>query len=523
MLMNIEILKRISTRFTHMAKVLRSSAGPIKCFLISAILATSGCAQILSKWDLSLPEKLVVKEENKFVEKIKKPIIVVRWPAILDNRALNSIIDIQYDFIQRVTGNNLRGIVDYTLLPDLLPHITTFYSADLYFSIRRAVPNAVILLEPTLLQGVSRNKISDKPIADISIPADFVVDIAVDQSASHVAFVSGGFYFSLRGIPALSTNCGLYIAMEHNFPKIDDKDPSKCSSYYAHMAPMNIWWSGVSNKSEIWPITISEKLPPSSVYTIRYPLLADSNHGAFNSSIPAYVGRGRPDSPKDAEEAPVHPYIENFAKTIALAVQSVPIARENSKAMAEYAEYFDKELSDKLRVGATLSIVEDKNFRLLKRLLDSELSVRAKHDEKIAREISAGDFGQSFRDIRLQMYKEYDKRMLKTWTSVARAAALHGALINNANSTQALIGAENSTINQFNNEMAAIGREYYKFIAPMVADFEAAAIDAGNGLVTIKANDQAVLRTALIDVYRKHKVVPKANPRDTQSSRSATK
>lgn len=503
---NVEIKKYINVKFGHVAKAGRLGMGAIKYFFIIAVLALSGCAQILSKWDLSIPEKLLVKQNIKFDEKDKKPIIVVRWPAILDDRARGSIVNNQYNFIQRVTGNNLRGIVDYTLLPELLPSITTFYSADLYFAIRQAFPNSVILLEPTLLQGVGLNKIYDKPLADVSIPADFVVDITVDQSASHVAFVSGSFYFSLRGIPALSTNCGIYIAMEQNFPKIDDKGLSKCSSYNAHMAPMNIWWSGLSNKSDNWPLAISEKLPPSSAYTIRYPLLADSNHGAFSSSIPAYVNQERPDSPNNTEGAPVHPYIENFAKTIVLAVQSVQIARDSPKALAEYAEYFDKELSEKLRVGATLSAVDDKNVRLLKRLLDAELSVRAKHDENVAKEITAGNFGQSFRDIRLQMYKEYDKRMLKTWTSVASGVALHGALINNANSAQALIGAENTTINQFNSEMAAIGRDYYKSIAPLIEGFESAAIEIGNGLVTIRAKDQAALRNALIELYRKHKV-----------------
>lgn len=516
---NFEIQKHINMGFKHVAKSLRSGEGLIKCFIIFAVLAISGCAQILSKWDLSIPEKLIVKEKGESVEKYKKPIIVVRWPAILDDKARGSIVNIQYNFIQRVTGNNLRGIVDYTLLPELLPSITTFYSADLYFAIRQAFPNSIILLEPTLLQGVGFNNIHDKPLADISIPADFVVDITVDQSASHVAFVSGAFYFSLRGSPALSTNCGIYIAMEQNFPKIDDKALSKCSSYNAHVAPMNIWWSGLSNKSDNWPIAISEKLPPSSAYTIRYPLLADSNHGAFGATVPAYVNQEPPDSPKNAEKSAVHPYLENFAKTIVLAIQSVQIARDNPKALAEYAEYFDKELSEKLRVGATLSAVDDKNVRLLKRLLDSELSVRAKHDESVAREISAGNFGQSFRDIRLQMYKEYDKRMLKTWASVASAAALHGALINNANSAQALVGAENSTINQFNSEMAAIGRDYYKSIAPMVEGFESAAVEAGNGLVTIRAKNQVALRNALIDVYRKHKVLTKENSKDNKSSR----
>ncbi|PZA15954.1 hypothetical protein DNK49_14570 [Azoarcus communis] len=500
------------SRSVYMAKVARIHSASAKIMSFCAILASTGCAQLLSKWNLSIPEKLVVQERKQVEGTSRKPIIVVRWPAILDKKAHDSIVNIQYAYVKQVTGNDLRGIVDYTQLPELLPYATTFYAADLYFAIRRAYPEAIVLLEPTLLQGASRNRIIDRPLADISIPIDLVADITVDQSATHSALVSGAFYFSLRGSPGLSTNCGVYVAMEYNFPKGEEVNSSRCTSFSAHDTPFSMWWSGTSYRSDKWLLKISDALPASTSYTLRYPLLSEANHGAFSATVPPYVAQDRPASPAEAQNAPLQPYIENFGKTIALAAQFIPVSRENGKALAEYTAYFDKQLSDALRTGATLTTAEEVNLKFIRRILDSELLVRAKHDEEVARQISAGDFGQAFRDVRLQMYAEYGKKMQRTWTSVVGAVALHGALLENSKTPTALVGAENATVDQFNSELAAQGRDYYKSIAPMIAELDSAAVDVGNRLVTIRTNDQAALRAALVNVYKTNSVAEKPHP-----------
>ena len=475
----------------------------IKFIYIVFLLALGGCA---SKWVREIPPQMVQSHSAPQAESLSSDrVILLRWPAVIDNLAKKPVIDNLYDYMQRVTGNNMRRVEVYTGVPELLTISSTFYAAELYLAIRRSSPNTIVLLEPTMIRINPLGKIEDFALTDVRVPVDLVVDFSV-WSIPRLALIHNDFYLNIRASPKYSSgNCGLLLATAENGPDPINFDKIKCSKISPRDASFSIWRHGNTSGLDNLPHKKANSLPLSPSFTVEHPLLAESNAGPTTATPSPYVTNSRPSSPSDLEKSILHPYIENFGLISVSGLGFIPSIRNDSKSMIEYADVFDKDLSIALTNGEALNKKQQANLALLHKLLAAELSVRAQRDEQVARQIFGGAFGQAFRTSRDQMYVNYGKQMMKMWSTTFLAIGMHGALSGSAVSASAQIGAVNTTVDFFNRELQQQGESFYRQIAPAIDSLDRATFEIGGQTVSVQVADQTALRNKLKDTYKRFK------------------
>lgn len=490
--------------------------------LLAMLLPLAGCVAVggATKNVFEVPERLVAKTyPGRPAEESR--IIVVRWPAIVDESAYRKLPYVQMAYTRKHMSKYASGpdsdreqvrqmigtIDDYSTIPELLPLSSTYEAMELYWAVRRNSPMSTVLLEPTVLVSNADGEIHQLSLTNTTFPVDLISDISVSSSKS-LPLINNGYVFSLRASPRLSEgNCGLLIGTEENFPLDKSISSEQCKSLSPWQAPFSAWWHSNAAFSDKWPFPLSTVLPLDHKYTVVFPPLVDLNCcGAFGAFPKKYIAESHPNSPDEAEAAVVHPFVENYAKIIAASGDLQIDIRSHSEAYSSYAEAFDGDLARALRNGISLSATQAQNLSLLKRLYNAELKVRAKQDEKIARAVFTGEFGTAFRRARDDMYAGYQRRVREAWVGVLAAGALHSSLTQATTTSSQLIGAQNRTIDAYQKDLQAAGNRFYAAVAPGLDSLSDSIVEVDKQFGSLRVKDQADLRKSLISLYTKHRI-----------------
>lgn len=504
--------------------------------LLVMLIHLAGCVAVggATKNVFDVPERLVANADLGLPSK-EALIIVIRWPAMVDESAYPKLPHIQMAYTRRHMLKYASGpdsdreqvqqmigtVDDYSTIPELLPLSSTYEAMELYWAIRRNSPKSTVLLEPTVIITNANGEIQQLSLTNSALPVDVISDIGVSSSKS-LPLINNGYVFSLRASPRLSEgNCGLLIGTEENFPPAESVSSEQCKSLSPWQAPFSAWWYKNATFSDKWPFPLSSSLPLNNKYTVVYPPLVDLNCcGAFGAFPKKYIAESHPDLPNEADAVVVHPFVENYAKLIAASAKLQMDIRSHSEAYSSYAEAFDVDLASALKKGFPLSAVQTQNLSLLKRLCDAELKIRAKQDEKIARAVFTGEFGAAFRRARDDMYAGYQRRVREAWGGVLAAGALHSSLSQAATTSSQLIGAQNRTIDTFQKDLQAAGNRFYAAVAPGLDSLSDNSVEVDKQFGSVRVKDQADLRKSLIGLYTKHRLKeeqPRANAKQNRN------
>lgn len=490
--------------------------------LLAMLIPLAGCVAVggATKNVFEVPGHLVAKTDVGR-RSIEPMIIVVRWPAIVDESVYRKLPKIQMAYTRKHMSKYASGpdsdqeqvrqmigtIDDYSTIPELLPLSSTYEAMELYWAIRRNSPMSTVLLEPTVLISNSDGEIHQLSLKNTTFPVDLISDIGVSSSKS-LPLINNGYVFSLRASPRLSEgNCGLLIGTEENFPLAESISSEQCKSLSPWQAPFSAWWLSNATFSDKWPFQLSATLPINSKYTIVFPPLIDLNCcGAFGAFPKKYIAESHPDSPDEADAAVVHPFVENYAKIIAGSGKLQIDIRSHSEAYSSYAEAFDADLARALKNEISLSAVQTQNLSLLKKLCNAELKIRAKQDEKVARAVFTGQFGTAFRRARDDMYAGYQRRVQEAWGGVLAAGALHSSLMQASTTSSQLIGAQNRTIDAFQKDLQSAGNRFYAAVAPGLDLLSDSIVEVDKQFGSLRVKDQADLHKSLISLYAKYRL-----------------
>lgn len=498
--------RRLGLMSVQLARILKGlGVGFAVCLLF-------GCGHSSIKTEF--PYELTITDESARASaaKLKQPTIAIRWPALVDPLAMPILMDHGYqesrDRLAKI-GIDVGPMIptQMTALLELLQTASTMYAAELYWASRRLAPNAIVVLEPFMIRKLPNGDVAPIPLIDASLPVDLVVDLWVG-SMPHIPLAVNTFEFALIAAPKRSPgNCGLLATTDLIAPLSKTFHSATCDG----AAPRSVFQShylldGIYRTEQDLANLGKVALPLSQARTVIFPRVFDGNPASVTGLTPSdYVKKSRPATPARAHEAELHPYVENYARIAVSAFGVIQPSDESHEAMASYAIAFDKSLGERLKTRSPITKTDAANVSLLRRLAQKEFEVRSRRDEQIAREIIGGDFGRRFRQTRDEAYAGYNKRISAMWGTVLTASVMYGGAIQAGGGPTTMLSAANSSMDQFNTQVAAQGKDFIERLAPSLAALGEANVGVLNDSVTVPLADQIALRHALVQLYRKYR------------------
>ena len=487
-------------------KVLRRRAAAV----FSAVLLV-GCAS--SALHTEFPASFAMSGAvSKTAAPIYPATIVVRWPALIDP----AVLPIVSDNLYRESRARMAAIgvelgppspQQMSAWLELLQTASTFYAAELYWSLRRSAPTATVLLEPFAVKRSPAGEPIFVPLVDATLAADLVADLW-SSSMEHVPLAVSTFEFSLSAPPIRAPgNCGLMLTADLSAPVAPTPSVTRCSSADPRVVLSSHYMlDGVFRTEAMLSHYKGRGLPLSTAQTAVMPRLFDGNPASVVGLTPSdYVRSSRPASPKQAAAAPLHPYIEQYGRIASSALSLIgppPVGRDDD--MAVYAANFDAALAQALHERRTLTPAQQANVVLLRRMANSERALRARRDEQIASEIIGGNFGMRVRQTRDEAYRGYNQRIASMWGTVLASSAMYGSALQ-AGGSAAALSAANTSMTRFNTETQAQGEAFISQLAPSLATLGEASLQVLGDSVLVPIADQAAMRQALSRLYKKHR------------------
>lgn len=485
------------------------SKNALRITLILALLGlTEGCASS-GKWVREVPPTLKAAPETSrsVAQAAESRVITLRWPAVVDAGAKPTLIENYRRYVYADTGYDTpRG--DLGSFPEFLESSSTLYAAELYWALRRTDPSIVVLLEPHVIRVGRGGKLVSQPLIDPLPHADVAAYLWVySHPNTALPLVVSVMTFSVNSSPLRSPdNCGILFSTIDTEPlrsavgKVTCTEPSPGDKLISH------WLlDGELRKESFVTDRRTATLPLSRSSTLIAPAMIEGNAGIASATVSEYVKRSRPAAPEDAETTVLNPFVENYASITVSGLGVIEPASAKPQTMVPYVRQFDPPLADKIASAQALSVNDTKNLALIRRMQTQELQVRARRDEAIARETLTGDFGQNFRKARDDAYANYGSKMAKMWMTTASSVALGSALLQTASSGAAVLAANNTTFDSFNQKMEAQGLEYVTRLAPSLNSLSQASLGMLDNSINVAISDQAGLRAALKAFYQKRK------------------
>ena len=439
---------------------------------------------------------------------VASKVIVLRWPALVlpDSRAQMVANDRKWIGVS-MSPMLMNDTPPFEAAPDLVEASSTLFAAELYWAIRRLDPTVTVLLEPqAVTTGRRGGQLALRSLVDPAIPTDLVVDYWA-KTLSWQMLVSQSFNLAIQTAPARSPgNCGLLLATVGHQPMPRAYDNVDCKGGDARNAlQSNFLLDGEARPESLTGVRYRAELPFNRVEVLLLKTPGYADGGPLSATMNEYVKTSRPQRLADADTVPVHSITAQHARLIVAAL-AVPEPRDaHPKALAAYVRQFDPALAESLTANSPLSAAQQANLDLVMRLLRQESEIRAKRDERIARELAAGDFGRKFRSARDQAYSAYGSQMLKTWAGTFGAIALHGAALQSAGPGLGALTASNQATDFFNRQTEAAGMQYIKDVAPSLSALGSTNVSVVGETVQVEVSDQSGLRTALQRLYAKYK------------------
>jgi hypothetical protein len=439
---------------------------------------------------------------------VASKVIVLRWPALVlpDSRAQVVANDRKWIGVS-MSPMLMNDTPPFAAAPDLVEASSTLFAAELYWAIRRLDPTVTVLLEPQAVTTGRGGQLALRSLVDPTIPTDLVVDYWA-KTLSWQMLVSQSFNLAIQTAPVRSPgNCGLLLTTvgHQPMPWAYDNVDCKGGGDARNALQSNFLLDGEARPESLTGVLYRTELPfnRDEVLLLRTPGYADG--GPLSATMNEYVKTSRPQRLSDAEAVPVHSITAQHARLVVAALPMPDPRDAQPKALATYVRQFDPALADSLTANSPLAATQQANLDLVRRLLRQESEIRAKRDERIARELTAGDFGRKFRSARDQAYSAYGSQMLKTWAGTFGAIALHGAALQSAGAGLGALTASNQATDFFNKQTEAAGMQYIKDVAPSLSALGSTNVSVVGETVQVEVSDQAGLRAALQRLYAKYK------------------
>ncbi len=436
-------------------------------------------------------------------------IVAIRWPALVAPNARQAIVSNSDQWIAVALPALTSDISPLAAMPDLIEASSTNFAAELYWSIKRVDPTVHVLLEPQLIEMDRFGIAALKPMADSSIPADVVVDLWAppQPSSPWQVLTSQAFQLALQAAPIRSPgNCGLLLATVGHEPTPNTIGKVSCNSPDVRNAMQSHFFlDGDPRPRPMTALPNKPTLPLSKDAVVLMKTYGYFDGGPFSATMNDYVKNSRPQSLKEADQAPTHPVVSGFARLAVSGLSTIEPVEARPETLSLYVSQFDPSLSDALRGGKALTPAQAENLQLVRRLLAQELQVRGARDERIAREILGGDFGRQFRSTRDKAYSQYGSQMMKTWGGMLGALAIHSATLNTMGPGLGALQASNQATDYFNQQQEEAGLAYARNIAPSITSLGNANVSLLDQRLAINIGDQQGLRNALIKLYQKYR------------------
>lgn len=490
-------------------KIQRKSARSLiwSSIIVAALGCLAGCASS-DKWSHVLPETITASKAEKHQDIKNKPLRVValRWPAIIDVAARPLLVANYRRFIEESTSYD-TPVASLAGFSEFLESSSTFYAAELYWAIRRSDPSVVVLLEPHIVrEGVGQNLVS-QPLLEAGSMTDVAAHLWVYSAplSPSAPLVVSVMTFGLTTAPLRSPkNCGFLLVTVDTEPLAGEVEAASCNR--AAFIQSSHWLlDGGQRKGTFIEDLRTTTLPLSPLKTVVAPMLVEGKNGPFSATPSDYVVRSRPQRPQDAETTMLNPFIENYAKISVAGLDIVEPADDRLLHLEPYIREFDQVLANKVASSNSLSNAEKKNLALVNRIRSQELQVRMRRDEAVAREMLTGRFGRAFRQARDEAYASYGSTMSKMWLSTATALVTGSAALQSANSGAAVLAANNSAYDMFNQDIERSGLELVRRLAPSMQSLGKMSLNLLDESVSVAIGDQASLRTALRAIYIKYR------------------
>ncbi|MGX6568271.1 hypothetical protein [Cupriavidus necator] len=385
---------------------------------VSVALLLSACATT-EQVHTEIPPTLAAKPVAQTRPYSLTPLIVsVRWPAVVDPSISDDLKSAWQSFGD--VDNDKKFSVG------VLSASNTYHAAQTYVALRKAMPEANVVLEPQLVTRDKDGGIGLVPIGDASLPAALVVDLASFDTAEF-PFIGTSLSFVVRSPSALSpANCGLLVAAQNQLRS----SATKCASpSFAVTEKPPLWYVGAYEKGAQYAGAITS-LPLDGKHTLVYPRIRLSSFSIFGASRPSYVKNGTPADLGEIYNIELDPRVTNIAAVTSGAPAVLTTTDAATRMLERYMRTFDPPLADASISGAPLSRQQQANVQLIKKLLITELQARTKRDATTTGWILTGEFGKSFREAREKSYSGFNKMMLTSWVSaiaVTSAGAATGA------------------------------------------------------------------------------------------------
>lgn len=475
-------------------------------------LMLSGCAG--THFEKSIPAALQSPVTAPEPDAGRGLTVAVHWPAGLDPRAKAVVHQRSQDYARAAFGSMYDDPawerVDVT---GGLPLASTYYAAEALMALRRALPGAAIVLEPQMITIDEGGNLIEKPMLDTTLPIAVRLDLAAPQGG-RFPFVNEQFTFSVRTPAELGgRNCGLYAA------SAPETDPTLiwagtvCATSGQSFPAKPVWYLNRTDVNTADWVTRygGDALPPNPDRTVFFPLVWYVNAGVMGGSVPEYVRLSRPATPAEADRAQVTPYIDNQTRIVVSVAGQLAGKVASPGRLAGYAAQFDPALGRKLALGVALSDAEAQNARLVGRLLESELRVRARRDLETARAILSGTYGGAVRALRDASFRGFKNENTMAWGAALSALAATTAAGPNASATQ-MLGLQQQQFNALANDLDRSGKTFLRTVAPSLQQLDGAWIEYAGQRVSVDVTDQSALSAALKRLYEQHRKPPARPP-----------
>ena len=463
----------------------------------------SGCATSGARVS-SIPSALQSSTPSMVGDANNPIVVVIRWPVSVSDDARGDVINSYRAFDRMVYAQGAQTESTIEVGPEMSFTSSTYYAAELAEAVRRAMPNARIIMQPVRLDTGNSGTVIETTPSEDTLPSTLIINL-VDHNGGKFPFLATMFSYTLRTAPYRSTeNCGLLVAMEEEISRSPAQQINiSCDSTQAEKAPNPLWYLGFSEDTpKKTSFKTTESLPLSTHAVAVYPPTQLFSMTIFQANIPDYVRKSRPNNESDVKKVLLHPHLVNLANTVSSAPAVLEQPNLTNREIVEYIAFYDDQLAHAVRQGRSLSQPEERNIQTIRKLLNSELNIRAERDRKLATTMLTGPFGKSFRNQRDKSYEGFNSMMSASWASAAMITASSPA----ASSPMGMLSRNMTMLEQHSSNMDQAGLTIYDAFNISLDSLENEYINFDGEQVAINQKKQGSLRTSLAAIYNKHKI-----------------
>jgi len=439
-------------------------------------------------------------------------LVVLRWPAIITPAAA-SLIAQRY-----LTANkDLLPVGQATFFrpgfekPDAwqeIPIKSTYYIAEFARVLSQYVPADRILLQPMIVDADAAGSISLQAMSEISVPTTVTVNFVANPGAVHMAAegTAGQYLFPTVSVAtALEASPDTYgallttevLAYPRQAPAGTDNPGSASAHDGLHSAFLEAMSPAFSPlEAGVLPRKATPPMQPNSIVEfphVAYNMTAEEVRRTAAAGFAANAGSIR------------NAYLDSLSKTIAQGLAVIDREAAARAGLAGYAAHYDERLALAIGVGDELTKDQETRLRVIAKLANAEAVFRNKQDERFVEAVLNGDFGKSYRTLRVAEVERSSNLFAQDMIASASILAMgmtSGAATGTFFSPD-IMQRSFATIEQSEAAQADIRQSFYEQFAPTVGEQQRFVIQIANEETEITAGNVGELREKMARLYRK--------------------